>query len=71
MESNWTKNELVAYILLYAAQSDLLESNKERNVILSKVDMKTFDKIQFHFCFLFQVPFQQYFQFLPDWKFFL
>ena len=49
MESNWTKNELVAYILLYAAQSDLIESNKERNIILSKVDMKTFDKIHKEF----------------------
>lgn len=45
MGTPWTKQELVAYILLYAAQSDLIESNKERNVIISKVDMETFDKI--------------------------
>jgi len=45
----WTKNELVAYILLYASQSDMIESNKERNIIISKVDMKTFQKIHNEF----------------------
>ena len=51
MESSnkWSKNELVAYILLYASQSDMIVSNKERNVIISKVDMKTFDKIRKEF----------------------
>lgn len=47
--SNWTKSELVAYILLYASQSDMIESNKERNVIISKVDMSTFDRIHKEF----------------------
>ena len=47
--SHWTKKELVAYILLYASQSDTIISNKERNVIISKVDMKTFDKIRSEF----------------------
>ena len=51
MESNthWTKDELVAYILLYASQSDLIESNKEKNIIISKVDMNTFQKIHDEF----------------------
>ena len=49
METHWTKNELIAYILLYASQSDLIESNKERNIIISKVDVKTFDKIHKEF----------------------
>ena len=51
MKSNahWTKDELVAYILLYASQSDLIESNKEKNIIISKVDMKTFQKIHDEF----------------------
>lgn len=49
MTPNWTKKELVAYILLYASHSDLLESNKERNIIISKVDVKTFDKIHKEF----------------------
>ena len=46
---HWTKQELVAYILLYASQSDMIVSNKERNVIISKVDMKTFQKIRDEF----------------------
>ncbi len=45
----WSKNELVAYILLYASQSDMIVSNKERNVIISKVDMNTFQKIRNEF----------------------
>ncbi|MBT8325973.1 MAG: hypothetical protein KJO96_11800 [Winogradskyella sp.] len=46
---NWTKDELVAYISLYAANSNLIESNKERDVILSKVDMTTFQKVYSEF----------------------
>ncbi len=46
---HWTKAELVAYILLYASQSDMIVSNKERNVIISKVDMNTFQKIRNEF----------------------
>jgi len=45
----WTKDELVAYILLFAANSNFLESNKERNEIISKVDMQTFQKIHDEF----------------------
>jgi thiosulfate/3-mercaptopyruvate sulfurtransferase len=48
-KKHWTKKELVAYILLYAAQSDFVESNKEKNVIISKVDMKTFQRIHDEF----------------------
>jgi len=46
---NWTKNELVAYILLYAANSDFSESNDERNIIISKVDMNQFQRIHKEF----------------------
>jgi len=49
MSSNWTKEELVAYILLYTANSDLNIENHEKNVIISKVDMKTFSKIHGEF----------------------
>ncbi|MDO1500621.1 hypothetical protein Q2T40_10810 [Winogradskyella maritima] len=49
METNWTKDELVAYVLLYAAHSDFKEDNHERNVIISKVDMQTFQKIHDEF----------------------
>ena len=47
--SNWTKDELVAYILLYTANTNFVESNFEKNVIISKVDMNTFQKIHDEF----------------------
>ena len=46
---NWTRDELVAYILLYAAHSDFKESNHERNMIISRVDMNTFQEIHDEF----------------------
>ncbi|MCA0132800.1 hypothetical protein [Winogradskyella alexanderae] len=46
---DWTRDELVAYILLFAANSDFKEDNKERNVIISKVDMNTFQEIHDEF----------------------
>jgi len=46
---DWTRDELVAYILLFAANSDFEEDNKERNVIISKVDMNTFQDIHDEF----------------------
>jgi hypothetical protein len=48
-KSIWSKEELIAYILLFAAHSNFEESNKERNVILSKVDMNTFQSIHDEF----------------------
>ena len=48
-QTHWTKKELVAYILLYTAHSNFEEDNKERNVIISKVDMQTFQKIHDEF----------------------
>lgn len=47
--SNWTKEELVAYILLYAAHCNLDIDNYEKNVIISKVDMTTFQKVHDEF----------------------
>ena len=47
--SNWTKEELVAYILLYAAHCNLDIDNHEKNVIISKVDMNTFQKVHDEF----------------------
>lgn len=46
---NWTKDELVAYILLFAANSNFVEDNHEKNTIISKVDMQTFQKIHDQF----------------------
>lgn len=48
-QTHWTKNEFVAYILLFAAHSDFKEDNHERNVIISKVDMQTFQEIHDEF----------------------
>ncbi len=46
---DWTKDELVAYIMLFAAHADFKESVKERNLIISKVDLKTFEEIHEEF----------------------
>ena len=46
---DWTRDELVAYILLFAANSDFKEDNKERDVIISKVDRITFQEIHDEF----------------------
>ena len=46
---NWTRDEFLAYLLLYAANSNFEEANLERNVIISKVDMQTFQKIHDEF----------------------
>jgi thiosulfate/3-mercaptopyruvate sulfurtransferase len=48
-QTHWTKEELVAYILLYTAHSNFEEANLEKNVIISKVDMRTFQKIHDEF----------------------
>jgi len=45
MDNIWTKQQLVAYILLYIANIDLKESNSERNYIMSRVDRDLFDGI--------------------------
>ncbi|MFK7833749.1 MAG: hypothetical protein AB8B52_10765 [Winogradskyella sp.] len=46
---DWTKDELVAYILLFAANADFKESVEERDLIISKVDLKTFQEIHDEF----------------------
>ncbi len=46
MNSYWTKNELQAYILLYAAQANFIETEEEKRFILSKVDDEVFEKIK-------------------------
>lgn len=47
--SKWSKEELVAYILLYVAHSDLKETVKERDYILSRVDAQTYQHISQEF----------------------
>lgn len=46
---HWTKAELVAYILLYVAHSDLKETHKEHEYILSRVDATTYAHIKKEF----------------------
>lgn len=46
---DWTKDELVAYVLLFAANADFKESAEERKLIISKVDKKTFKEIHEEF----------------------
>ena len=46
---HWTKEELVAYTVIYAANSNFIEDNKERNMIIEHVDMQTFQKIHDEF----------------------
>ncbi|MBU2927175.1 hypothetical protein [Winogradskyella psychrotolerans] len=46
---DWTKDELVAYILLFAANADLKETPEERDFIISKVDKETFQEIHEEF----------------------
>lgn len=46
---DWTKDELVAYILLFAANADFKESVEERDLIISKVDAKSFEEIHDEF----------------------
>ena len=48
MNSNqdfWSKKELETYIFLLCANADAIESASELNLIKSKVDIKTFEKI--------------------------
>ncbi|MCD2258964.1 hypothetical protein [Psychroserpens luteolus] len=47
--TNWTKQELVAYILLYVAHSDLKETQQEHDYILSRVDKETYKHIKTEF----------------------
>lgn len=49
MKNTWTKDELVAYILLYVANSDLRETKKEHEYILSRVDEATYSSIKHEF----------------------
>ncbi|WP_040281981.1 hypothetical protein [Psychroserpens damuponensis] len=47
--TNWSKQELVAYILLYVAHSDLKETKREHEYILSRVDLDTYIHIKNEF----------------------
>ena len=42
---SWTKEEFNAYILIYAAQTNFIESEDEKDFIESKIDKNIIDKI--------------------------
>ncbi len=42
---NWTRKEFLAYVLLYAAHCNYIETKEEEEYILSKIDEETFHKI--------------------------
>ncbi|MFT4663065.1 MAG: hypothetical protein ACI8XB_003358 [Patiriisocius sp.] len=47
--TNWTKEELKVYILIYCANADFTESKFEINYIKSKIETSSFDKIHAEF----------------------
>ncbi|SFZ91787.1 3-mercaptopyruvate sulfurtransferase SseA, contains two rhodanese domains [Flaviramulus basaltis] len=47
--STWTKDELLAYILLFVAHSDLNETQNEKEYILSRVDKNVFERVHKQF----------------------
>ncbi|WP_298884009.1 hypothetical protein [uncultured Polaribacter sp.] len=42
---NWSKNEFLAYVLLYAAHCNFFESKEEENYILTRVNEATYHRI--------------------------
>ncbi len=49
MVTNWTKEEFKAYLLLYAANADQIETAEEKEFILSTVDKQTYENIHIEF----------------------
>jgi len=47
--TNWDKQELEAYMLLFCANADFVEKKEEQSFILSHVDQKTYDKMHAEF----------------------
>ena len=49
MNTNWTKEELNAYILIYCANADFTESKNEMDLIKSKIPTSVFEKVHHEF----------------------
>ena len=47
--THWTKNELIAYLLLYCANADYVENESEIAIIQSKVDLIKYQAIHKEF----------------------
>ncbi len=48
-ETDWTRNEFKAYLMLNCANADYIESEEEKELILSKVDKDTYKRIHKEF----------------------
>jgi uncharacterized protein YihD (DUF1040 family) len=48
-KTNWTKEEFRAYILIYCANADFVESEEEKEMIKSKVSAETFKLVHKEF----------------------
>jgi hypothetical protein len=48
-ETNWTRQELKAYILIYCANADFNESKEETDLITEKIPQADFDHIHDEF----------------------
>ena len=44
-QTKWTRKEFKAYLLLYAAMANYIESPEENEFILSRVDGETYERI--------------------------
>lgn len=48
--THWSKEELKIYILLLCAKADSVESEEELDMIKSKIDAESFDRLYKEFC---------------------
>lgn len=44
-QSDWTREELKAYLLLYAAKANYVETEEEKEVILAMVNPETYKRV--------------------------
>jgi len=49
MITNWTKEELNTYLLIYCANADFTESKDEISIIKSKIPTSVFEKVHHEF----------------------
>ena len=47
--TEWSRDEFRAYILLYSAHADFIETDEERDMIKSKIDNTLFERIHAEF----------------------
>jgi len=48
-ETNWTREEFKAYLMMHCAHADYIETEEEKELILSKIDGDTFKQIHKEF----------------------